>query len=324
MSTLNKILLALLAAQLALTAFLFWPQSPAQSSDAPLLPALSADNVTGLTITDDADHTLALAKTGSDWAIPTAGNYPVLTNTVTTLLDKIAGLKTNRLVTQTEASHSRLKVSPTTFSRRIELTLADGSAATLYIGSSAGAGATHVRLDGQPEVYLTADLSAFEANAQPSGWIDTQYLTADTAAVSALTLQNANGTFEFKKEGDQWTLAGLTAAESFNPAGFNGLLNQAAALRMDSPLGQEAQASYGLDKPAATVTLTLTGETPQTVTLTVGAKTEDGYVVKSSESPYYVTVSDYVGQAFVEKTRTDFLAAPATPAAAPADIAPQN
>lgn len=319
MSTLNKILMTLLAIQLAVTIFILWPQTPAQSSDAALLPSLSAENVTGLTITDDASHTLTMAKTGGDWVLSSGGDYPVLTNTVSTLLGKITGLKTDRLVTQTDASHDRLKVSPTNFVRRIDLKLNDGSTTTLYVGSSAGAGATHVRLDGQPEVYLTADLSSFEANAQASGWIDTQYFQADTTTVSTLTLQNKNGAFEFKKEDDNWTLAGLTAGETFNPDGFNGVLNQAAALRMNSPLGKEAQASYGMDTPEATLTLTLTGDAPHTVTLTIGAKTADGYVVKSSDSAYYVSVSDFVGQVFVEKTRSDFLTAPDA-----ANTTPQN
>jgi hypothetical protein len=45
--------------------------------------------------------------------------------------------------------------------------------------------------------------------------------------------------------------------------------------------------------------------------LQVGAATGDsGYYFKSSESPYFVTVSEFIGNSFIDKTRDDFLQEP--------------
>jgi hypothetical protein len=47
-------------------------------------------------------------------------------------------------------------------------------------------------------------------------------------------------------------------------------------------------------------------------TLLVGAQSEqdNSYVLKSSESPYYVRVAEYTAQDWVENTREDFLDRP--------------
>lgn len=58
-----------------------------------------------------------------------------------------------------------------------------------------------------------------------------------------------------------------------------------------------------------------------TYTLTVGAKAESDntYVLISSESSYYVRVSEYTARDFVEWTQEDFYVKPPTPTPQPAD-----
>ncbi len=60
-------------------------------------------------------------------------------------------------------------------------------------------------------------------------------------------------------------------------------------------------------------------EAVETYTLRVGAKDDEdnSYVVSSSESPYYVRVSNYTVKDFVERTRDDFLEQPPTPTPEP-------
>lgn len=323
MSNLNKILIVVLALQLGVTAFAFWPQ-PAAQAGGPLLANMSAVNVTKLTIHDSDGNSITLAKNGNDWVLPDAGNFPVQADKVLALLNKIEGITANRLVTQTEASHSRLKVGQSDYDRLIELQLADGTAHKLYVGSSAGAGATHVRADDQPAVYLT-DLNTFDVNAQAAGWIDTQVVNIPRDDVTGVKLENSNGTVEFKKEGDSWTMAGLAEGEVLNQDALNSLLNSAVSLRMNAPVGQTAPAEAGFDKPLAVATLTYSST--NTLTLDVGAKSgENLYYLKSSDSPYYVTVAAVTGDTFVNKTRADFLQqlpAESTPADTPPPAAGQ-
>jgi hypothetical protein len=307
----NQILAVVLVAQIALAAFVFWPRQAASGGGGPLLPDFKAADVSGLTISDGEGNKLSLAKSGDNWVLSDAGDFPADGTKVTPLLDKIEQVKTNRLVTQTDGSHARLKVADDDFTSLLGLTLSNGTSHKLYIGSSAGAGATHVRTDDHSEVYLTADLNSFDASAQASAWIDTLYFTVPQTATTNLTLENANGTFEFTKDGDKWDMQGLADDETFNENNFTSLFSQASGIRMTKPLGKTEEAAYGLDKPQATLTLKTADKT---YTLQIGAKddTDNTYVVKSSESPYYVRVAEFTATNLIEKTRDDFLQAPPT------------
>jgi hypothetical protein len=137
--------------------------------------------------------------------------------------------------------------------------------------------------------------------------------------IVAFTLENQNGTFEFQKEGEEWTMAGLAEDETLNASSVTSLLSRATSLRMLRPLGTEPQPSYGMDAPGAVLVLhTRSPEgTETTYMLHVGGRGQDNsYIVKSSDSPYYVLVAEYTAQDWVEKDREGFLELPPTPAPA--------
>lgn len=317
MNRLNQILIVILALQFALGAVIFWPRTvSSEGGSGPLLVDFTAADVVSLIISDQEGNRVDLAKTGDEWVLPKAGDYPADGGKITPVLDKIEGIKTSRLVTQTDASHKRLKVAGDEFNRLLEITLKDGSTHKLFLGSSAGAGATHVRADGQSEVYLTSELASWEVSPQASAWIDTLYFSVPQTTTVAMTLENQNGKFEFEKAGESWTMKGLAGDETFNEANLTTLLNQATSVRLTDPLGKEEQPSYGLDQPLAVVTLkTRDGDREETHVLRIGAKSEEGnnFFAGSSDSPYYVQVSEFTGNNFVAKTRDDFIQPPPTP-----------
>lgn len=318
----NQILAAVLALQIVVAAVIFWPRSTsAGAGGEPLFANLTADQITQLTIVDGTGNEIKLAKSADGWVLPEADDFPT-TGKVPDLLAKIAALKTGRLVTQTPTSHERLKVADDAFERRIAFQLADGTAHTLYVGSSPSFGTSHVRADGQDEVYLTSELSASDAGAQPSAWIDTAYLTIPGDQIATLTLENANGTFRFAKGADDtWTMEGLTADETLKESAVTSLVSRLASVRMTRPLGKTEQADYGLQTPSAVVTVETQDPdgAARTYTLTVGTRSEEdeSYVVSTSESPYYVRVSSYTASDLVEKTREDFVELPPTPEPTP-------
>jgi len=309
----NQILAGILVVQIILSVVVFWPRSAATSASEPLFPNLKAGDIVALTIADADGKSVQLKKVGEAWVLPDADDYPAQADKITPLLDKIVGLTTGRLVTRTDASHKRLQVSPNGFVRRIEFETADGTKHTLYLGSSPSYGATHFRVDGQSETYLTSDISTWETDATATTWVDAVYLNVPQDKVTKMTLENSNGKFAFTKDDKgKWTMAGLSADETLNEGKVTALIRQAASVNMVRPLGKEEQAAYGMDEPNAVVTLE-TGD--KSIILRVGAQdpADKSYVVISSESPYYVRVSEYNVKDLVEKTRDDFLQAPPTP-----------
>jgi len=313
----HQILAGILAIQIVLSVITFWPKSAVTAEGEPLFPDLTADDIIALTITDADGNATVLRQVTGDWVLPEADDYPALGDEITPLCDKIAGLTNDRLVTRTDTSHRRLQVAPDDFVRRIDFETADGTKHTLYLGSSPSYGVTHFRVDGQSETYLTDDMPTWEINATAASWIDTTYLSVPQADVTGMTLENANGMFTFSKDDEgHWSMAGLAADETLDETKVTALLQRAASVNMIRPLGKEALAAYGMDEPNAVVTLE-TGA--KVITLRVGAQdpADNSYVVISSESPYYVRVSEYSVQILVERTRDDFLQLPPTPTPEP-------
>ena len=321
MNRTNRILAVVLAIQIVLVAVAFWPKPASVAGGESLLAGLEAEQITQLTISDATGKQIKLAKRLGNWVLPEADDYPCTENKAPEFLEKIVALKTNRLVTQTPASHKRLKVAADAFERRVELELADGTTHRLYLGASPSYGAIHVRADGQDEVYL-ASLSASEAGVNASNWVNTLYFSLTQDQIVAMILENGNGRFEFEKdESGAWAMKDLAADETLNENNVTGLASRIASLQMLRPLGKVEKDDYGLDTPNAVVTVeTRDGEgNTKTYSIRVGAKSDEdnSYVVISSESPYYVRVSEYTVKDFVEKVRDDFLELPPTPTPAP-------
>lgn len=317
----QQILAGLLVLQLILIVVVFLPRGTTVAAGTPLLADLKVEDISSLTIRDDQGNSIRLVRQADKWLLPEAGDFPADGGKITPALDKLLKAKIDRPVTQTEGSLARLQVADNRFVRQVELTTAGGTTRTLYLGASAGGSSVYARLAGKNEVYLARGLATWEIGADASAWIDTLYLSVPQTDVAGITLSNANGQMSFLKDAQgTWSLTDLAAGETPNSAAITGLLSQVSSLRMVRPLGKTDQPAYGLAQPSAVLTLTTRKDGQEQVrTLTVGAKDagDNTYVVKLSDSPYYVRVSEYTVQDLVTKKRTDFLQLPPTPVVTP-------
>lgn len=310
MTRLNQILIGILIAQLIVAAFVILPRTlSSQAEVEALLPGLDADHVTALTITSGEGESLTLAKKDGAWVVASAGDYPTVEGDVPAFLEKVVAIQKSRLVTKTPGSHKRLKVAGDDYQRLLEIETDDGSTFRFYIGSSPSFGAAHVRVESEDEVYLTPELSAQDAGTLATEWVDTTYVDLPSEEVTAFTLQNKQGTFEFAKEGEVWTMSGLVDDEILDDSVVQALLSRATRVTLQRPLGTEEETAYGLGDPNAVVTLKTADGTH---TLRVGAQdAEDkSYVLAWSGSPFYVRVGEFSVRDFVEKTRDDLLLQP--------------
>ncbi|MBN1248399.1 MAG: DUF4340 domain-containing protein [Anaerolineae bacterium] len=309
----QQILLGVLIVQVILSAIVFWPRQVASGTGEPLFPDLTAEDIVALTIADNTGGEITLRKEGDAWVFPESDGYPATASSITPVLEKLAFLSSNTIVARTEASHAQLEVADDAFQRRIDFETADGEEHTVYLGTAPRYTATHFRVAGQAETYLTTDLSAWEFTTTASTWADTSYVSIDQETLTQATLENANGTFVLVRDGDNWALADMDDDEEAQITNTNAIVRNASNITMQRPLGKEAQPSYGMDDPSAVVTLTTADGTEHV--LTVGSKDEEdnSYVVKSSDSDYYVRVAAYSVSTMVERTRDDFVQPPPTP-----------
>lgn len=317
----NVILSVLLALQLLLVVVLLWPRGSTASAGK-LFADLDPNSVTSLNVADDT-RTVRLEKVDGEWVLPAADNYPANELRVSDLLTKLVQIDTRRLVASNSASHNRLQVSDDNFVRKVDLTTADGDTFTLLVGSAPNARATHVRSAGSDAVFQTGALSTADVRSDVGNWINTVYLQNEIADVRGIAVQNANGVLRFDQAVDgSWALVGLAEGETTNQESVKSLANQLTTLTMIEPLGKEVKADYGLDQPAALITLTVQPTTTspvQAITLALGTKAaeDNSYPVKSSTSEYVVKVAGFTLDDFVNKQRSDFVNLPEPAAVAP-------
>jgi hypothetical protein len=313
----NQILVGILVLQIVLAVAVFLPRQASVAAGEPLFAGLTVDQVVRVTLRDAAGGEVQLARGEEGWVLPNAGDYPVNEGAVPELLEKIVGLTGSHLVAETADSHQRLQVAKDNYAHQVQLKLEDGSLRTLYLGTSPSFGAIHVRVAEQDPVYLASDLSSTDVGARVADWIDTSYFSVPQDEIVGFTLENQQGTFEFQKAGEEWTMVGLAEDETLSTSSVTTLVGRATSVRMLRPLGKEPMPSYGMDAPNAVLVLQARSAegTATTYMLYVGAKSEEdnSYVVKSSESPYYVRVSEFSVQDWVEKDRQGFLELPPTP-----------
>ncbi|RIK41159.1 MAG: hypothetical protein DCC55_12790 [Chloroflexi bacterium] len=314
----NVILSGILVVQLALVAFLFWPNRGGSAAVGALLPGIEEASITEVKI-QATDATIELAKEGDSWVLANYGGYPVDTFKVNDLITKALSIDTSRLVANTASSHNRLQVADDEYVRKIDLT-SGGQPTTLYIGSSPSLRATNVRAAGSDAVYLTGDLRGTDIRTDVGGWVDLIYFQTPSTDAQAVTIENANGALEFTRVNtDTWTLKGLEDDEVFSQNNFTTILTRLGGLNMVAPVGKEEQPEFGMDNPSATVTVVSRppdGE-EKTLTLVIGAKDEGGtnYYAKSSESDFYVKIASFSGDSFVNDTRDRYIQPPPTPEA---------
>jgi hypothetical protein len=317
MNRLNQILVVVLVLQMVVAAIILLPRPTASGEGESLFPGVEAERIVGLTITSADGKSIRLAKVDGGWALPEADDYPVEEDKVPPLLDKLVGLTSTRLVTQTSGSHKRLGVAEDSYERLVEFEMDDGTRHRLYVGTSPSFSVVHVRADGQDEVYLASDLSTSDVGVQATDWTGRNYFSVPRDQVVAVTLENENGRFEFTRDGDAWAMQGLATDETLDETTVETVLSRATSVAMLRPLGREEKAEYGLGKPSAVVILqTRSAEGGDKMyTLRVGAKDpeDNSYTLISSESPYYVQVSEFTVKDWIEKVRDDFLELPPTP-----------
>jgi hypothetical protein len=326
MNRTQQILVGVLVVQIVLAVALFWPRSaPTSAGGAPLL-GLKAEDITSLTLRDSQGDNVKLAKSGAQWVLPAAGDYPADATKIVQAIAELVEMKADRLVVETPAAHKRLQVADDSFARRIDVETSSGTK-TVYLGTSGGVGSTYVRLEGQNQVYLVSGLDDWQLAADAQSWTNPVYFTVPQSDVVGMTLSNANGRFAFAKGSDgKWGLEGMTPGETVNPESVQGLLSTASYVTLAQPLGKTEDPAFGLSQPSAIVTLVTKAESGEkTYTLTVGSRDSNDktYVIKSSESPYFVRVTETAVKDLVEKKREGFLAllptaAPTTGAATPA------
>ena len=102
----QQILAGVLVLQVILSVFVFWPRQVASNTGEALFPNVPADDVVGLTVTDNTGQQVALKKVGGAWVLPNADNYPANADAVTPVIDKLVNLQSSTVVARQVANRA--------------------------------------------------------------------------------------------------------------------------------------------------------------------------------------------------------------------------
>lgn len=274
MNRTNKILAGLLGVQVLLAVLVLLKSDQTRIGKLePLIDGLSADKVERIRVFDsypaarqeeeEAKKTgnkdqpaVELVKRGSDWQLASHYDYPADGSKVTDLIDKVIAIRTRGPMASGKARQKQLEVADDDYQRKLVIT-AGGKDITLYVGASAGARQTSVRLAGSNDVHGAAGLSAFAVGATPSAWIDTSYFKVEKEQIASIEVSNQNGTFTFEPAaaGGGWTVemngkpVPVPAGNDLDKDYVDRVVSRVSAMTMNEP----GDPKKNVDKPAVTV-----------------------------------------------------------------------
>lgn len=315
MNKTQRILLGMVVLQLVLIALVFFNSKPKIVPNEPLLPNLQTDKITAIKISDNSNNLIDIEKKNETWVLANSGDFPVLEQSVTSLLDSLKNIRTGRLVTNTKASHKRLQVADDDYQRKIVITSPQGDT-TILMGSSPAPSNVHIRLANDDAVYLTNAITTNTASSIVSNWVNTSYVQLDSNAVTQIEVQSANGSFQFQKSVDNtWQFADQTENETLDASKWSSYLTAFTNLRMVMPVSTQMEDAFGLSNPKAKVTLHFTenGES-KAGELTIGQQDsrDQNYYAKWSFSPYVVKISSFNAERIINLAKTDLISTPVT------------
>lgn len=305
----QKYLLAILGLQIILILVVFLLQRPVAASNNLIFSDLKVETVTAIKISDSTGKLVSLEKQGEQWVLPLQDNFPVNADTIQQLVEKLATIRDNRLVTRSESSHDRLGISNENFERKVEITI-NGNDEIIYFGTSPANSNIHFRLDGKPEVYLTNALTSSQISTSISSWVDTLIYQITSSSVKKIEISTNTGNFTFEPDGESsWSGRPLEEGYQFDQSKWSSLLSGFTTLRFAEPVSKSEKTEYGFDTSQAVMEIEYTADTGETMTgkLEIGSQDGSGnYYARWSGSDYIYLIPGYNAERFVNLTADDY------------------
>jgi hypothetical protein len=283
--------LGLLVVLIALGAYLYFVESKrpaggdAEKKDK--LFAVEADKIQEFSIKSESGEHTTVRKNGSDWQIVQPASGKPDAAEVSGITSNLASTEIQRVIDENPGDLAEYGLAQP----RVEVTFkADGKDHTLRIGRKTPPGTDlYARADDQKRVVLIPSSVDTTFNRNTFDLRDKAVLTVNREEIGSLAVMAPSNAMRFEKTGGEWRLVQPMSARADFSA-VEGLVSRLTTLQMKSIAAPEATnlAQYGLDKPAATVTI---GSGSSQATLAIGKSSGEGAVFARDQSkPVIVTI----------------------------------
>jgi hypothetical protein len=204
-----------------------------------------------------------LVKKGEDWRVSKPVDAAANSANVKSLLDNLKSLKVSELIDPSKSSYEKFKVGD---NQGLHAVFTKGGTVVLdaRFGENGGRGQM-TRIAGKDGVYGVKGYSSYLYDRELKGWRDTSLFKFEDTAATSVSIQNEHGTFAFVKDKETWSGkykdakgGALKDIEKFDESKLKDMLRAYKSLNADSFAEPgKTPADLGLDKPSATVLITL-------------------------------------------------------------------
>ena len=225
-----------------------------------------------------AGHEIELVKEGEDWKLTRPVQAKANQANVKSLLDNLKTLKVVETIDSGKSSYEKFGVAE---GKGLHAVFSKGAAPVLDVtfGDSGGRGQM-TRVAGKDGVYAVKGYSSYLYGRDVKGFRDMSLFKFEDTAVTAVSIDNENGSFSFTKEGEAWKAkhkapkaAAAKDLEKFEESKIKDMLRAYKSLNADGfAEAGKTDADVGLDKPVSTVVFTLSDGAKREVK--VGANAE--------------------------------------------------
>ncbi|MCS6899845.1 MAG: DUF4340 domain-containing protein [Myxococcales bacterium] len=254
------------------------------------------DKITKIEVKNADKGEVVLEKDGDKWRVKKPVDYPANQQNVKSLLDNLKELKAKDVIDKGTGAYTDYQVDD---AKAVHVVAYKGNdkAVDLFFGKSGGRGQT-ARKAGVDGVFAISGYSSYLYTREAKNWRETSILKFDDAAVTKVDLKNENGEFSFVKEGDNWTakFKGEKAEkadklERFDDNKLKDMLRAYKGLSADDFADGKSDTETGLDKPAATLTLTLKEGDPIKISVGKTSSGENRFLRKEGDKQIYIISS---------------------------------
>ncbi len=306
MNKLTQILIAVLILQICLAAVTRTDLFSGNKGGADSSTILKADlsKVDLIKIEEKGAEALSLKKVDAadKWILPAKMNFPAASSAVEELKKKFVAMKGVWPVATTGDAAKRFKVDKEEFEKKLSFLSGDKPVAEIYIGTAPSFRKRHIRVEGESDIY-SVDLNPYDLSTKLRDWIDKSAYTLDADEVSKLVTPQ----FTLLRKNGKWELQGVNADQVTNQIKAKETFNNFCGIVFQEIQGDKDDPEFGLAQPEVKYTVVL--KDGKEVEFKLGRRTvNDGFILKTSDKPYYVSVSSYVIDNIKKSNRDELIA----------------
>jgi hypothetical protein len=254
------------------------------------LGADDIDKITKVEIKNGTKSQVTLEKDGETWKVTRPVVSPANQANVKSMLDNMKTLEAKELMESGKARYAEFELED---DKAVRVTAFKGGDKALdAIFGKTGSRGQMFRAPDRDGVFIAKNYTGYQYQRDVKDWRDRDLLKFEDGNVISVAIARPQGTLSFSKNDDKWTatVKGKPLAD-FDAEKIKDMLRSYKSLTAEDFADGKSAADTGLDKPEATVTITLK-DNGGTIKLSFG-KTSTGtarYAQKEG-SPQVYTLS---------------------------------